>query len=613
MIQIDRKIINGIHGAACAADLYFYLQKAVELEHSTIPPYLTALFSLKPGTNQRIGELIRSIAIEEMLHMTISANILIAIGGHPQINKKDFIPSYPGPLPMNIGGLTVGIEGFSIPLVENVFMAIEEPEDPIHVRGLAEEPFATIGAFYDAIEKKIRELGNGIFVKKTAPPQVVSSQWFPADKLFEIKDVESACRAIEIIKTEGEGTSTNPFQEPGDPAHYYKFGEIVAGREIVAEPKIDPTSSGFAYAGAPILFEPSGIWPIKPNCKIADFAVGTQARTRIEQFAFSYSTLLNALHQTFNGDPSKLDSAIGMMYDLRVLAVALMQTDTGDGSGLTVGPSYEYVRIQGGMPDGEEPANLPLSLTSTWFIDLSDPANQAKAIAAVKALAKEVEAGEPDTLIYLVQTPVVGDTRVPTFPPPNPGTIVFIEMYRTVETYVRHVNGPIFQKFLSNFGNLFIAQNGAPFTVNSFLTKEAGFVRGATVPAKGAGVNKHPGVMFEIIANNQPHLKAFYNSVFGWNYVSGTGDFAYVKFPVETLPLLGGIGKADPKQPGFEPGHNFYLRVEDLQGAIKSAVAAGGSELMAPVTFDGYEIAMIKDPEGNPVGMIKPFQAPGSH
>ena len=37
------------------------------------------------------------------------------------------------------------------------------------------------------------------------------------------------------------------------------------------------------------------------------------------------------------------------MYDLRVLAVALFQTDTGDGSGQTVGPSFEYVTTQGGM------------------------------------------------------------------------------------------------------------------------------------------------------------------------------------------------------------------------------------------------------------------------
>jgi len=39
-----------------------------------------------------------------------------------------------------------------------------------------------------------------------------------------------------------------------------------------------------------------------------------------------------------------------MMYDLRVFAVGLMQTDAGGNGGLTVGPSFEYVDVAGGMP-----------------------------------------------------------------------------------------------------------------------------------------------------------------------------------------------------------------------------------------------------------------------
>jgi hypothetical protein len=350
MIKLQRDIIRGIRAATCAEELHHYLQKAVELEHSTIPPYLTAMFSLKPGSNLRIAQLIRGIVIQEMLHMSIAANILIAIGGHPQINRRAFVPKYPGPLPMNIGdGLQVGIEAFSIPLVKQTFMAIEEPENPIPVKtrllaGEAEPEFATIGQFYDAIEEQIRKLGPSIFVHKTAPPQVVSTEWFPADKLFPITDPESACRAIEIIKREGEGTSVTPYESGEDPAHYYKFGEIAAGRGLVATP------DGYAYAGPAIPFDESGVWPLRANCKIADFKVGTQARTRIEQFAYNYGALLNALHESFNGMPHRLNAAIGVMYDLRVVAVAMMQTDTGDGSGQTVGPSFEYIEKDGGMP-----------------------------------------------------------------------------------------------------------------------------------------------------------------------------------------------------------------------------------------------------------------------
>lgn len=347
MIKLRPEIITGIRAASTPEELGYYLQNAIELEHSTIPPYLTAMLSLRAGTNMDIAAQIREIVIEEMLHMTIAANILIAIGGSPAINKPDFIPKYPGPLPMNIGDLIVGIDTFSIELVQNTFMAIEEPEDPIPVEPpeakLEEPEYATIGEFYDAIKAQIIALGPSIFVKPTAPPQVVDSTWF-GPRLFVITDPETACAAIDLIKIEGEGTSDSPFQRPGSPAHYYRFGEIVAGRRLIKTP-----DGGFAYRGAPILFDPSGVWPLRPNCKIADFAPGTQARTRIEAFAYNYSSLLNSLHNTFNGAPEQLDTAIGIMYDLRVNAVSLMETDIGDDTGQTVGPSYEYVDSQGGM------------------------------------------------------------------------------------------------------------------------------------------------------------------------------------------------------------------------------------------------------------------------
>jgi hypothetical protein len=345
MIKLRPEIISGIRSASSGDELGVYLQNAIMLEHSTIPPYLTALFSLRSGTNVQIARQIHEIVIEEMLHMAIAANILIAIGGYPAINSPNFIPKYPGPLPMNIGDLVVGIEAFSIDLVKNSFMAIEEPEHPIPIKTVEEEAvqYATIGQFYDAIKDQIQELGPSIFVKPYAPPQVVSPEWF-GDRLFVITNPYTACKAIDLIKLEGEGTSESPFASPGDPAHFYRFGEIAAGRKIV------PTPDGFAYGGAPVLFDPSGVWPLRPNCKVADFAPGTHARTRIEAFAYNYSALLNSLHNAFNGAPAQLETAIGLMYDLRTAAVALMETDTGDTTGQTVGPSYEYVDVQGGMP-----------------------------------------------------------------------------------------------------------------------------------------------------------------------------------------------------------------------------------------------------------------------
>ncbi|NEO96090.1 MAG: hypothetical protein F6K56_40470, partial [Moorea sp. SIO3G5] len=100
MLKIPVGIIQQIHQAKEAQDLYTHLQAALELEHSTIPPYLTALYSIQPNSNQTIAEIIFSVVREEMLHMVIVANVLNAIGGSPQVNKPEFIPTYPGNLPM---------------------------------------------------------------------------------------------------------------------------------------------------------------------------------------------------------------------------------------------------------------------------------------------------------------------------------------------------------------------------------------------------------------------------------------------------------------------------------------------------------------------------------
>ena len=80
-------------------ELRRHLQAAVQLEHATIPPYLTALYSIRPGTNADAYHVLRVIAVEEMLHLTLAANILNAIGGSPDLTIPGFVPDYPAYLP----------------------------------------------------------------------------------------------------------------------------------------------------------------------------------------------------------------------------------------------------------------------------------------------------------------------------------------------------------------------------------------------------------------------------------------------------------------------------------------------------------------------------------
>jgi len=104
------------------------LQTAIEVEHSTIPPYLTALASIKNSFNREIHKVIRSIVIEEMMHLTLVANILNAVGGKPLLYSKDFLPHYPTRMPGGLQpNLIIPIEKLSLGLIRNIFMKIEQP------------------------------------------------------------------------------------------------------------------------------------------------------------------------------------------------------------------------------------------------------------------------------------------------------------------------------------------------------------------------------------------------------------------------------------------------------------------------------------------------------
>lgn len=339
-------------------DLRGALQTAIELEHATIPPYLTAMFTLYNTGNDEISNLIGSVVKEEMLHMSIACNVLNAIGGNPVINKPGFIPTYPGPLPGGVEtGLIVPIAKFSKKLIKEVFMMIEEPETIIPIELMrADAEKITIGKFYEKIKGQIdiletaaNAVGKTIF---TGDPsyQMTNEKWFPAQELFPITDKESAFRGIDLIVDQGEGTSTDPFVkesdlgtgEPEEPAHYYRFEEIYKGKRLVQNP--DPAGEPkYSYSGAPIPYNTALIPNMTMNPKMKDYPVNTVAYTNSKFFNYTYTNLLNSLHITFNGEPDKIDAAMGLMYSLRLYALKLLQTPDPNNPGFVAGPSYEYV------------------------------------------------------------------------------------------------------------------------------------------------------------------------------------------------------------------------------------------------------------------------------
>src|SRR5262245_18452189 len=131
MLRIASADVEKVRSTDDIEGLREQLQRTIALEHATIPTYLYALFSIKPGRNAEAASILRAIVIDEMLHRTIVGNVLIAIGGQPAIDDPKFVPRFPGPLPLHVSGLQVHLRPLSQMQIREVFMEIEDPEYPV--------------------------------------------------------------------------------------------------------------------------------------------------------------------------------------------------------------------------------------------------------------------------------------------------------------------------------------------------------------------------------------------------------------------------------------------------------------------------------------------------
>jgi hypothetical protein len=327
--------------------LITHLQWALELEHATIPPYLCALYSISDGANIGPASVIRSVVMEEMLHMTLVANLLNAVGSAPLIDHPEFIPRYPTYLPHSNRAFLVQLLPFS-PQAVDTFLKIERPAKP----GSKPEPdgFETIGQFYEAIEEALvrltKELGEKALFKGPRDRQISGTRYYygGGGEPIEVFNLESAVHAVREIAEQGEGLDhtiwddDEQFGQADELAHYFRFNEIHTGRRYMPTdtPASGPTGSEFPV-------DWSARYPMRPNPKASEYRDRPEVHRLMVEFNAEYSGLLRVLHRAFNGNPEALIDAVPKMYALKYRAQALMAIPSVHNDGTTVGPGFEYV------------------------------------------------------------------------------------------------------------------------------------------------------------------------------------------------------------------------------------------------------------------------------
>ncbi len=123
---------------------------------------------------------------------------------------------------------------------------------------------------------------------------------------------------------------------------------------------------------------------------------------------------------------------------------------------------------------------------------------------------------------------------------------------------------------------------------------------------RAGGVNEYGWA--ELNARGLENALPFYRAVFGWEAQTspmGEGQPDYTQF------MLGGesIAGAWEMSPGLPPEMPsywmVYFNVADVDDAFRRALEAGGSERVSPTDFPGGRFAIIGDPQGAMLGLLR--------
>ena len=97
----------------------------------------------------------------------------------------------------------------------------------------------------------------------------------------------------------------------------------------------------------------------------------------------------------------------------------------------------------------------------------------------------------------------------------------------------------------------------------------------------------------------------FYADLFGWekSQIFDMGEAGIYQMYGVAGRMLGGMYNRDPSQP-FPPGWLYYISVGDLDGAVATARAKGGTIRLEPLEVPGgSRIAVVLDPQGAAFGL----------
>lgn len=372
--------------------LIHLLTEAAEIEHNLLCSYLYAAFSLKRESDADTRETlaldgwrktIMRVAIEEMGHLALVNNLLVAVGGAAHFDRPN-LPVAPGYHP---AGFVVRL----LPLTRSTldhFIYLERPVDacipdgrdyrarapvertptPGHLTASTPE-YDTIGEFYGEIREALvafaDALGPAAFLD-TADRQCAVDM----PGVIAIRDLPDALAALDTIVEQGEGSTS----ETAD-CHYARFRAM--RDEWSALEKLNPSFvPAHPAAHDPVMRRPSAelerVWVTNPP-----------AARLLDLGNALYGFTLVLLQQAYAiGTPQErraglADAAMSLMRGLSDIGHALVQVPAAEGGEVNAGLSFAVPRnLRSASPDG-----------ALWLERLDELAAGAKALGLDRVTA----------------------------------------------------------------------------------------------------------------------------------------------------------------------------------------------------------------------------------
>jgi len=273
------------------------------------------------------------VVVEEMLHLALATNLLLALGGEPDFGAS-LVTNYPALMAHHKPDLMLGLGACSAELIRDVFMIIEQPELPGSPP--EDDNYESLGQFYDALLVSIDQLSDDgdLFTDHQPSRQLSDTAFYSAVQFDEddsgglmlISDAASAHTALEIIIHQGEGLSDEKWADEShqELTHYHKFALLADGGMPIGE-----------------------VWPVTTNPRTEDFPADIQPVSNL--FNALFGALLLTMEEMYAGGADQ-GSLVGRLYRLMSTAmtpVAHYLTSLPISSTKNASPTFEVYDFTG--------------------------------------------------------------------------------------------------------------------------------------------------------------------------------------------------------------------------------------------------------------------------